>query len=207
MRAITGYNNTTVEMRILAPNVILVAATGCKANVRGTLGEIAATVRLEFSAPATAGYAARRLTVDVLRNFILPESPADARAVFLDEIASGAMRWRDLDPYDWTPTVVMVYGRPVEVNLTLFVAGDSDDAYSSSKLGSRNNPWPIYNVWQLQAIAGMSVSMDEWIAERRLHAFRMRWGHALERALSFGGGYRRDADSSSRLEWAQRRRV
>ena len=160
LRAITGYNNTTVEMRILAPNVTLVAATGCEANVRGTLGEIAATVRLEFSAPATAGYAARRLTVDVLRNFILPESPADARAVFLDEIASGAMRWRDLDPYDWTPTVVMVYGRPVEVNLTLFVAGDSDDAYSSSKLGSRNNPWPIYNVWQLQAIAGMSVSME-----------------------------------------------
>ena len=160
LRAITGYNNTTVEMRILAPNVTLVAATGCEANVRGTLGEIAATVRLEFSAPATAGYAARRLTVDVLRNFILPESPADARAVFLDEIASGAIRWRDLDPYDWTPTVVMVYGRPVEVNLTLFVAGDSDDAYSSSKLGSRNNPWPIYNVWQLQAIAGMSVSME-----------------------------------------------
>ena len=160
LRAITGYNNTTVEMRILAPNVTLVAATGCEANVRGTLGEIAATVRLEFSAPATAGYAARRLTVDALRNFILPESPADARAVFLDEIASGAMRWQDLDPYDWTPTVVMVYGRPVEVNLTLFVEGDSDDAHSGA-LGSRNNPWPIYNVWQLQAIAGMSVSMDD----------------------------------------------
>ena len=160
LRAITGYNNTTVEMRILAPNVTLVASTGCEANVRGTLGEIAATVRLEFSAPATAGYAARRLTVDVLRNFILPESPADARAVFLDEIASGAMRWRDLDPYDWTPTVVMVYGRPVEVNLTLFVAGDSEGAHSGA-LGSRNNPWPIYNVWQLQAIAGMSVSMDD----------------------------------------------
>ena len=72
LRASTGYNNTTVEMRILAPaGVALVASTGCEANVEGGSGSFVATVRLEFSAPATAGYAARRLTVDALRTFVL----------------------------------------------------------------------------------------------------------------------------------------
>ena len=72
LRASTGYNNTTVEMRILAAKagVALVASTGCEAIVEGS-GAFVATVRLEFSAPATAGYAARRLTVDTLRDFVL----------------------------------------------------------------------------------------------------------------------------------------
>ena len=72
LRASTGYNNTTVEMRILTAKagVALVASTGCEAIVEGS-GSFVATVRLEFSAPATAGYAARRLTVDTLRDFVL----------------------------------------------------------------------------------------------------------------------------------------
>ena len=48
------------------------------------------------------------------------------------------------NPYDWTPTV---NAAGVTINLTLNGAD-----------GSSTDPWPIYNVWQLQAIDGISVS-------------------------------------------------
>ena len=83
----------------------------------------------------------------------------DAERVFLYEIATGARQWRgdgDADdwdgdgianPYDWTPTSVTIGGVEIEVNLNM---SDAD--------GSEGNPYPIYNVWQLQAIDGVSVS-------------------------------------------------
>ena len=43
------------------------------------------------------------------------------------------------NPYDWTPLPGVI-----------LTTGDED--------GSADNPWPIYNVWQLQAIDGVSVS-------------------------------------------------
>ena len=72
---------------------------------------------------------------------------------FLEQIEAGEIAWTDADwdgdgienPYDWTPTV----SSGVTVNLTL----DGAD-------GSAANPWPIYNIWQLQAIASVSVSID-----------------------------------------------
>ena len=72
---------------------------------------------------------------------------------FLEQIEAGEIAWTDADwdgdgienPYDWTPTV----SSGVTVNLTL---GGAD--------GSAANPWPIYNIWQLQAIASVSVSID-----------------------------------------------
>ena len=67
---------------------------------------------------------------------------------FLEQIEAGKIAWTDADwdgdgienPYDWMPTVYS----GVTVNLTL----DGTD------------PWPIYNVWQLQAIDGVSVAAD-----------------------------------------------
>ena len=76
------------------------------------------------------------------------------------------------NPYDWTPTSITVDGRPVEVNLTAAFTGAG---------GSAGNPWPIYNVWQLQAIDGMSVSRSGAMSAE-LDAFRR------ERERSFGGG-------------------
>ena len=72
---------------------------------------------------------------------------------FLEQIEAGEIAWTDADwdgdgienPYDWTPAV----SSGVTVNLTL---GGAD--------GSAANPWPIYNIWQLQAIASVSVSSD-----------------------------------------------
>ena len=72
-----------------------------------------------------------------------------AQLTFVEDIAAGKVDWRIIDPYDWTPTSVTVGGAAIEVNLTL---GGAD--------GSAANPWPIYNIWQLQAIASVSVSSD-----------------------------------------------
>ena len=55
------------------------------------------------------------------------------------------------NPYDWTPTSDVIEGNVVAVNLTLSLTGPG---------GTADNPWPIYNVWQLQAIDGVSVSVD-----------------------------------------------
>ena len=93
-------------------------------------------------------------------------TPADqlALAEFIKQIAMDDFDWFgdrgtassiDWDndgitnPYDWTPTSVTIRGELVEVNLTLGIRGEA---------GTNFDPWPIYNVWQLQAIDGVSVS-------------------------------------------------
>ena len=125
------------------------------------------------------------------------ESPADeAVRIFLEEIASGARQWRGEDeaddwdgdnianPYDWTPDSVAVIGLDglIEVNLDM---NNAD--------GSSGNPWPIYNVWQLQAIGGMSVS---------------RSGQKSSSNFLFGGSARfrdyrlaADVDATPTREW------
>ena len=92
-----------------------------------------------------------------------PSGPIASRAAFVAAIERGDFNWfsaatdmivivdggTSLDwdddeienPYDWTPLP--------GVTLT---TGNED--------GSADNRWPIYNVWQLQAIDGMSVSRD-----------------------------------------------
>ena len=97
-----------------------------------------------------------------------------ARRVFERMIERGEVNWLEdsdadgtINAYDWTPdsipdtvvvnlidddltpvNIVVGMGDPVEVDLL----GDAD--------GTEDNPWPIYNVWQLQAIGGISVSAD-----------------------------------------------
>ena len=125
------------------------------------------------------------------------ESPgAEAVRIFLEEIASGARQWRGEDeaddwdgdnianPYDWTPDSVAIIGLDglIEVNLNMRNAD-----------GSSGNPWPIYNVWQLQAIGGMSVS---------------RSGQKSSSNFLFGGSARfrdyrlaADVDATPTREW------
>ena len=141
-------------------------------------GESDAVLRVEISAPATLAYAARSLTTDYALRLDAPavdpavaaEDARNARDGFVAEIAAGDFDWFSNDdnkifggtsldwdgdgidnPYDWTPTSVLIDGRLVSVNLTLSLTGE---------FGTAGNPWPIYNVWQLQAIEGVSVSHD-----------------------------------------------
>ena len=83
-----------------------------------------------------------------------------AREAFVESIAADDFNWFantiDWDgdgvanPYDWTPTV---NGDGMTINLTLGADGSAE------------NPWPIYNVWQLQAIADVSVAMNGTLSE------------------------------------------
>ena len=88
------------------------------------------------------------------------DAEIEARAAFVSQIAAGDFDWLApdddwdndgvLNPYDWTPTSIAIFGgAEVEVNLTL---GGAD--------GTAANPWPIYNIWQLQAIDGVSVAAN-----------------------------------------------
>ena len=162
LRAETNYNGVTVELRLLAEEAALIAAAGdCEANIESVVDEFAATLRLEIAAPAIGGDRARRLTTDYPLA-IAPMFASEAIAVFLAEIASGDRKWLGgdsddwdgdgvLNPYDWTPTSVTVFGSrtAISVNLTLGLTVEG---------GTKANPWPIYNIWQLQAIDGKSVS-------------------------------------------------
>ena len=105
--------------------------------------DLTATLELQVNVVNSLAEEAMRLAEEAVR-------------VFLEEIESGERQWRgdasDWDedgvanPYDWTPDVVNIGGADVSVNLTLGADG------------SAKNPWPIYNVWQLQAINGVGVS-------------------------------------------------
>ena len=98
--------------------------------------------------------ATREIRVDVAAPPPPPQELLNAAAAFVEAIAADDFNWfansddwdNDgiLNPYDWTPTV---NAAGVTVNLTL---GGAD--------GSARRPWPIYNVWQLQAIDGVRVS-------------------------------------------------
>ena len=120
--------------------------------------------------------ATREIRVDVAAPPPPPQESSDALAAFVEAIAADDFNWfantvdwdNDgiLNPYDWTPTV---NAAGVTVNLTL---GRAD--------GSARRPWPIYNVWQLQAIDGVSVAVDGGQSEN----FAL-FGADVER--SFGG--------------------
>ena len=177
LRANANYNGVSVKLTLITDGkeASFVAAGDCEVTIEGVTSEIAATLRLEISATDDDG--ARTLTTDyALRIAPDPsvEQPIDplaaqVAAAFVTLIAAGDFDWfsdsrivgggnaLDWDgdgianPYDWTPTSVALDGPGmVAVNLTL---GGSPD-------GSAGNPWPIYNVWQLQAIDGVSVSGD-----------------------------------------------
>ena len=164
LRAQTNYNDITVELSLLTggDQSFVAASNNCEVEFANAAEEFAATLRLEISAPAIGADAARSLTTDYALR-IAPDLPADALAKFVAEIEEGDFDWfgdrgtaNSLDwdndgienPYDWTPASVAIDGEPIEVNLTL----------NGSPDGSSRNSWPIYNVWQLQAIDGVSVS-------------------------------------------------
>ena len=168
----TNYNGVTVKLNLITSGTQALVSvprtnTHCEVGFANAEDEFAATLRVEISAPATAGFDARSLTTDYALR-IAPERLAAAREMFVAEIARGDFNWFSNDdskkfggtsldwdndgidnPYDWTPTSVVINGVTVEVNLTSRFTGEG---------GTTDNPWPIYNVWQLQAIDGVSVS-------------------------------------------------
>ena len=175
-----NYNGVSVKLALITrgDEAFVATANDCEVTITNAEGESDAILRVEISAPATLAYAARSLTTDYeLRLDAPPVDPAvaaedarNARDGFVAEIAAGDFDWFSNDggkifggtsldwdgdgidnPYDWTPTSVLIDGRLVSVNLTLSLTGE---------FGTAGNPWPIYNVWQLQAIEGVSVSHD-----------------------------------------------
>ena len=175
-----NYNGVSVKLALITrgDEAFVATANDCEVTITNAEGESDAVLRVEISAPATLAYAARSLTTDYALRLDAPavdpvvaaEDARNARDGFVAEIAAGDFDWFSNDggkifggtsldwdgdgidnPYDWTPTSVLIEGRLVSVNLTLSLTGE---------FGTAGNPWPIYNVWQLQAIEGVSVSHD-----------------------------------------------
>ena len=124
------------------------STTGVITARRDFVGEIPMTVRLR---DAPSGVDAK---ISVLLR-VNPTNPDGAKRLFERMIERGEVDWLDdsdgdgtINAYDWTPYVTPA---TVTVNLTLGFTGEG---------GTETNPWPIYNVWQLQAIAGKMVSAE-----------------------------------------------
>ena len=122
------------------------STTGVITARRDFVGEMTMTVRLIDAPSAVDAKIAFRLRVD-------PNSSEAAKRLFERMIERGEVDWLadsdddgTINAYDWTPYVTPA---TVTVNLTLGFTGEG---------GTETNPWPIYNVWQLQAIAGKMVS-------------------------------------------------
>ena len=122
------------------------STTGVITARRDFVGEMTMTVRLIDAPSAVDAKIAFRLRVD-------PNSSDAAKRLFERMIERGEVDWLadsdddgTINAYDWTPYVTPA---TVTVNLTLGFTGEG---------GTETNPWPIYNVWQLQAIAGKMVS-------------------------------------------------
>ena len=179
LQANANYNGVSVKLALITrgDEAFVATANDCEVTITNAEGESDAVLRVEISAPATLAYAARSLTTDYALRLDAPAiDPVEAarlarRALddFVAEIAAGDFDWFATDaivagtssldwdndgidnPYDWTPTSDVIEGNVVAVNLTLSLTGPG---------GTADNPWPIYNVWQLQAIEGVSVSHD-----------------------------------------------
>ena len=131
---------------------------------RNFVGEIPLTLRLT---DAPSGVNA---TFSFLLQVMLDgDDVAVAKRLFEVQVERGEVDWLgDLDAdgtlnaYDWTPGIritnnvtTTLSDNSIEVAIILTevtILGDAD--------GSAMRPWPIYNVWQLQAINGVGVSAD-----------------------------------------------
>ena len=154
--ATVNYNDVTVRLRTTDEGSAVFTAD-CKIVIRLADGN----ATLFF---VDALIASKESTIsNWTHSFGSPSFGLHANRVFLDEIASGDRKWRgegvvdDWDgdgvpnPYDWTPTSITISEVVVGVNLTAGLSGEG---------GTKANPWPIYNVWQLQAISSVSVSTE-----------------------------------------------
>ena len=125
---------------------------------RNFAGEIPLTLRLT---DAPSGVNAKfSFLLRVMRDDDDEDEVTTAKRLFEAQIERGEVDWLgDLDfdgtlnAYDWTPgprITSTVNGATILTPVNIL--GDAD--------GSEMRPWPIYNVWQLQAINGVSVSAD-----------------------------------------------
>ena len=129
---------------------------------RNFVGEIPLTLRLTDAPSGVNARFSFLLVVD-------GDKVAIANRLFEAQIERGEVNWLgdlDLDgtlnAYDWTPGIritgnvtMTLPDNSISVAIILTevnILGDAD--------GSAMRPWPIYNVWQLQAINSVGVSAD-----------------------------------------------
>ena len=165
LRAQMGYNMATAIIELIAFDAELAQrgdADSCETDILNNSGGDA-TLRFIYASRVDPDAPEARLTTDYNLTIALDPDGA-ARSEFVREIEAVDFNWfasraGAADPLDWdndgienrydyTPASVAIGAMTVEVNLTLRGVPD----------GSAGAPWPIYNVWQLQAIDGISVS-------------------------------------------------
>ena len=154
--AIWHFDGETYALVGAGGNFELEGAAGRIVIASGSLDSLDSPYEFQLQLSGGGETATREIRVDVGAPPPPPQASSEALAAFVEAIAAGDFNWfantvdwdNDgiLNPYDWTPTV---NAAGVTVNLTL---GRAD--------GSARRPWPIYNVWQLQAIDGVSVAVD-----------------------------------------------
>ena len=181
----TGYNNATISVSLPTGAV---AAVGVCGYVLPAFDSGRMTLTVSFASGGDSITREYPLAPDPTPEFVsgIAADDFDWFSPDLDVAPDGTPTDWDGDgidnPYDWTPLP--------GVDL---LGGLTDP-------GSSANPWPIYNVWQLQAIDGVSVSQ----------AGAMTGGLALfgDEAARLGANYRLalDIDATPTRELGRRKR-
>ena len=137
----TGYNGATVSVSLPAGAV---AAAGVCGYVLAGFDSGGMTLTVSFSAGGDSIAREYPLVSDAARLAFLAEIETADDWFSAARIVAGVGSAGDWDGdgianvYDWTPIP--------DVNLTSHFTGAG---------GAAENPWPIYNIWQLQAIDGV----------------------------------------------------
>ena len=154
------------------------STTGVITARRDFVGEIPMTVRLRDAPSGVDAKIAFRLRVN-------PNSSDAAKRLFERMIERGEVDWLadsdgdgTINAYDWTP-----YVTPATVEVDLLGGAN----------GMAGNPWPIYNVWQLQAIAGKVVSAEGKMSDGNLFGANRLSAHYRLTTL--------DIDATSTRAW------
>ena len=158
-----SYNGVTASI-VFPPQVTFDrdASNDCAGVLRFVGGATAATVIVEYSSGGVVALAEYPLTTgeDALR------------AAFLAALESDTARWLDDDDRDNT---INAYDRSPRPGVVLF---EEEAAY-----GGADNPWPVYNIWQLQAIDG--VAPDDVPADMRAAAQSFYGANSTARLTAF----------------------
>ena len=158
------YNDVFVRI-VFPPQVTFerVPSNACARVLRFVGGATAATVVVEYSSLDGAA---------VRAEYPLTTGEDALRAAFLAALESDTARWLEDDDGDNT---INAYDHSPRPGVVLF---DEGAAY-----GGADNPWPVYNIWQLQAIDG--VVPDDVPADMRAAAQNFYGANSTARLAAF----------------------
>ena len=163
-RSSLSYNDVVANIALPSQVTLERAESNdCAGVLRFVDDATAATVAVEYFSAGGA---------PVRAEYPLTTGEDALRAAFLTALESDTARWLDDDDND---NIINAYDHSPRPGVVLFEEG--------AAYGGADNPWPVYNIWQLQAIDG--VAPDDVPADMRAAAQSFYGANSTARLTAF----------------------